>query len=883
MPDAGAWIRRFVPADVRDRVFDPALADAARERRVRRRRARTIAARAGVEALYLFRSLAAARECRALARDGRRRYDPAGKPPSRNLMIKQDIVFAVRMLRKAPGFTLAAVLATALGIGANSAIFTVVKSVLLQPLPYPGAARIVNVDEAVGARSSSVSPPNFVDWRAQNRTLSALAAYNPATLTLSGGPEALRLDGVMIDAQVLTVLGVQPLLGRGFTEDDTRKGARAVALLGHALWQRVYGGDRAIVGRTITLEGAPYEVAGVMPPGFAFPDETEIWVPLTLTERDLSPNQRGAHYLTVVGRLRDGVTVAEAQQDLNRIEQAIAVQFPTKLAGYSMSVTSLLDSVIDQYRRPLWILFGAVGFVMLIACVNVSNLLLARATTRTGEIAVRTALGAGRGRLIRQLLAESIVLSLAGGVAGLLLGSWGVRALMAVAPPDLPRAAAVRMDVAVLAFSMLLSIVAGIVFGVAPAVVASRPDLSSFLKDVRRDGGSTGGRRRLRAVLVAAQVALALVLLTGAGLAARSFDRLTRVDPGFRTANVLTFEIVLPEATYGTMASITQFYREYLERVRQQPGITSAGAVSMPPLTRSGFGGTFTLIGRPESSNEGNAQVRSVTPGYMEALSIPLRAGRFLDARDSEAAPRVALVSETAARRFWPGENPVGQQIRVHVNESVRAPRDIVGVVADVRTRGLEVDPVPVVYVPHAQYGPETMTIVARTAGDPMQALPDLRAILKTVGPGVAIGSPHTAESLVSSSVAEPRFRTLLLTIFAVVSLALAALGLYGVVAFSVNQRRAELGLRIALGANPADVLRLVLREGMLPVAAGILCGLGGAAILASVMQSLLFHVDALDPMTFGGVALTLAAVALAACYMPARRAMRVDPAGTLR
>jgi putative ABC transport system permease protein len=883
MRDAAGWTRRLVPSSLRERVFDPALAEAVRERRIRRRRARHALSRAGIEALYVCRALSAALECRAMARDARQPFATHDVSRARTLMIRQDLLFALRMLRKAPGFTLAAVLAIALGIGANTAIFTVVKQVLLQQLPYHDAARIVNVDEVRGARASSVSPPNFLDWRAQNRTLSTLGAYNEQTLTLSGGSDAMRLEGVAIDAQVLPALDARPVLGRGFTGDDTRVGARPVALLGHALWQRLYGGDVGIVGRTIILEGAPYEVVGVMPPGFAFPEQKEIWVPLILTPRDISPNQRGAHYLSVVGRLRDGVTVAQAREDVDRIEQAIAQQFPTKVGGYSIGMDSLLDSMVALYQRPLWILFGAVGFIMLIACVNVSNLLLARATTRTGEIAVRSALGAGRTRLMRQLLAESVVLSLAGGAAGLLLGSWGVRALMAVAPADLPRADAVRMDSTVLIFSVLLSVIAGLVFGLAPAVVASRPDLAVFLKDVRRDGGSSGGRRRLRGVLVAAQVALALVLLAGAGLAARSFDRLTRVDPGFRTSNVLTFEIVLPEATYPQMAAITQFFRDYVERIQRQPGITAAGAVSFTPLARSRFGGSFSLLDRPEASNEGNAQVRSVTPGYMEALSIPLRAGRFVDARDTEIAPRVALVSESAARRYWPGGNPVGKQIRVHVNESIRAPREIIGVVGDVRIRGLEIEPVPVIYVPHAQYGPETMSIVARTAGDPLQALPELKAILKSVAPGVAISRPRTAEDLIAASVAEPRFRTLLLSIFAIVSLALAAVGLYGVVAFSVNQRRAELGLRMALGANPGDVLRLVLREGMMPVAAGILVGLAGAAALASVMKTLLFGVDALDPVTFAAVATVLACVALAACYVPARRAMMVDPAHTLR
>jgi putative ABC transport system permease protein len=439
------------------------------------------------------------------------------------------------------------------------------------------------------------------------------------------------------------------------------------------------------------------------------------------------------------------------------------------------------------------------------------------------------------------------------------------------------------MDVTILLFSVALSFVAGLVFGLAPAVVASRPDLAVFLKDVRRDGASSGGRRRLRAVLVGAQVALALILLAGAGLTARSFERLARVDPGFRTAGTLTFDVTLPGATYPSLASHTQFFRQYLERVQTEPGIISAGAVSFAPLTRSGFGGSFTIYDRPEAASEGNAQVRSVTPGYMETLAIPLRAGRLLDARDTESAPHVALISESAARRFWPGENPVGKRIRVHVNETGRIPRDIVGVVGDVRTRGMEIDPVPVIYVPHAQYGPESMIIVARTSGDPLAAVPQLKAALKAVGPGVALSGARTMDDVVAASVAEPRFRTLLLSIFGIVSLALAAVGLYGVVAFSVNQRRSELGLRMALGAEPGDVLRLVLREGMRPVAAGILVGLGGAAILARVMKTLLFGVDALDPVTFGAVAAALACVALAACYLPARRAMTVDPANTLR
>ena len=870
MPDEGRWIRWLVPREARERVFDYAVADAARERRVRARRARRPAARLGLRLWFVWRVLMAALECAVV-------------PSPRLPMIRHDVTFALRMLRKAPGFTLAAVLAMALGIGANTAIFTVVKQVLLQPLPYPDPSRIVNVDEYMHGRASAVSPPNGRDWRNGNATLEALSFYNEQVLTLTGISAPSRVFAGVVDGEFARVMRVPPLLGRPVGEEDTRLGARKVAVIGYGLWQSVFGGDRTIVGRAVMLEVEPYEVVGVMPPGFDFPDSSNAWVPLVLPARGLTDNQRGAHYLSAVGRLRPGVTPQQASADLDRIEQELVARFPSKMAGYSVAAVPLLTSMVQSMQRPLMILFGAVAFVLLIACVNVSNLLLARATTRTGEIAVRSALGAGRGRLVRQLLAESVVLSLAGGVAGLMLAAWGVRALMAVAPSDLPRAQNVHMDLPILAFSIALSIAAGIVFGTVPAILASRPDLTVFLRDAGRDGSGGGRRRMLRGALVTAQVALALVLLAGAGLAIRSFERLMHVDPGFRTANVLTFDISLPEAGYPTLASQAQFFRDYTGRIAQIPGVAAAGAVMFPPVTRAGFGGSFTVFGRPEGADEGNAQVRSITPGYMEALSIPLKAGRLFTSSDTEGAARVALVSESAARRYWPGENPVGKQIRVHVNESIRAPREIVGVVGDVRTRAMDTEPVPVIYTPHSQYGPESMTIVVRASGDPARVLPDVRAALAAIAPAVAIGRVRSMDDLVAANIAEPRFRTLLLTIFAVISLALAALGLYGVVAFSVNQRRAELGLRIALGADPRRVLSLVLREGMTPVAFGILLGLAGAAALARVMATLLFGVQPFDPVTFGAVAVALASVGLVACYVPARRATRLDPAHTLR
>jgi putative ABC transport system permease protein len=887
MPDGSGLldgaIRRIAPAALRARVFDCAVADAARERRIRLRRARGPLSRLGIHLLFAGRAVSAAFECRSLARAEER---PPGASGWRSVMVWQDFAFAFRMMRKAPGFTAAAVLAIALGVGANTAIFTVIEHVLLRPLPYPDAGRVIDVDEVTRGQSASVSAPNFADWRTQNTTLSSLGAYNSAAMTLSGGGiEPTRIDSMFIDDQVLPALGVQPLLGRTFTTEDMRIGARNVVLLGAGLWRRFYGGDRSIVGRTIMLEGDAYEVAGIMPDGFDFPGGVDLWVPLQLSPGALAANQRGAHYLSAVGRLRPGATIEQARTDLNRIESAIAQQYPTKVKGYSVGVEPLLQSMVGPVQRPLLVLFGAGAFVLLIACVNVSNLLLARATTRTGEIAVRSALGARRGRLIRQLLAESVMLALAGGVAGVMVGSWGVRALMTLAPADLPRAGGIGVDAGVLAFSIAVSCVAGLVFGLAPALVSSRPDLTVFLKDVRRDGGAMSGRRRLRSALVAAQVALALVLLAGAGLAVRSFERLTKVNAGVRTDGVLTVSIALPAATYPTVPSQTQFFREMIERLQQQPGIVSAGAVLFPPLTPSGFGGTFDIIDRPDGANAGNAQVRSVTPGYFETLAIPLRAGRTFDRRDSETGPPVAIISESTARKYWPGENPIGKRLHSHVGvaQPERATREIVGVVGDVHLGSLATDPPPVIYMPHTQYGPEFMTVVTRTNGDPMSALPAIKTVVQSTGRGVALAKPQTMEDVVAASVAEPRFRTILLSIFALTSLVLAAVGLYGVVAFSVSQRRSELGLRMALGADPRGVLRLVLREGMTPVGAGILAGLAGSMLLTRVMKTLLFGIDALDPITFGAVAATLALVALMACYVPARRATRLDPATTLR
>ncbi len=637
----------------------------------------------------------------------------------------QDFRFGVRTLVKSPGFSLVAILTLALGICGTAATFSVVDHVLLRPLPYPGADRVVDVSESAQGRRTTVSPPNFMDWHNENVTFEALAGYQEDNLTLSAGDQPERVDAAAVGPEVFDVLAMRPLFGRVFTKDEARPGAAKVVAISHALWQRRFGSNPDLVGHTITLEGEAYTVVGIMPERFDFPDGIQLWVPLVLGPDDLSNNQRGAHYIRVVGRLKAGITPDQGQADLDRIERRLAEQYPDKIGEYSVRVEPLLDMFVGDVRRPLLVLFGAVMFVLLIACVNVSNLLLARATTRTGEIAVRSALGAGRRRIVAQLLAESLVLAAAGGVAGLVLTVWAVRALSTLAPQDLPRGVAFSLNPAVLTFAVAVSLLTGIVFGLVPAVVASRTDVASLLKDLRRGTGSAGRGRAIRNVLVSAEVALSLILLAGAGLAMRSFDRLMHVEPGFDPSHVLTFTIRLPEARYSTFASAETFFRELNGRLHR-PGVVSSGAIFQPPLSPDGFGGSFTIVGRPAGQDEGNAQVRPVTTGYLETLRIPLLAGRRVDSGDRGGAPGVAVISQTAARRYWPDQNPIGRQLRIHVSMGVKEQvREIVGVVGDVRSRALDQPFVPIIYVPASQYVSDAMTFVVRTEGDPLNAVPD--------------------------------------------------------------------------------------------------------------------------------------------------------------
>jgi putative ABC transport system permease protein len=873
---------RLVPEPVRHRCFEPAVAELARRRRARRRRASTLT-RAAIHVWFVASLFALAIECRRLHRASARSVDAR---PSRGVdpMILHDVKFAVRVLWKSPGFTSAALLTLALGIGATASIFSVVQHVLLRPLPYPDASRVMDVNELHKGKPFAVSAVNLQDWRVRNHSFATLGAYNSATVTLAGDtPE--RIETVYADADVFAALAVPAALGRTLNADDMRQNSAAVVVISERLWRRRFGADPSAVGRMVTIDGERHEIAGVMRAGFDFPEGTEAWLPLVMTPAALSAAQRGAHYLSVVGRLRDGVTRTAAQADLAEIETDLARRFPRQVAEYSIAVTPLLDELVADVRQPLLVLLAAVLCVLLIACVNVSNLLLARATTRTSEIAVRSALGGARLQIFRQLCIESLVLALLGGSAGVLFGSWALRVLVFISPSDLPRAQGLGLNPVVLLFALALSLGTGLLFGVVPAAFASRADLSAFLKEGRRGSEGSSGRRRLRQLMVAVQVALAVVLLTGAGLALRSFDQLTRVPPGFDPSNVLTFDVQLPSGTYPTFDSDAAFFREYTRRLQARPGIVAAGAVLMPPLARSGFGGTVRFPDRAGSAAEGSMQVRSISPGYLETIRAPLRAGRLFSWSDARRGVGVALVSETAARNYWPGANPIGRQLLIGVNLGVREtqPREIVGIVGDVHVGAIDEDPPPVVYVPQDQYASDEMTMVVRTAGDPMTAAPLVSSVLGGMDRDIAISRVRTLQDLASRAVAGPRFRALLLGIFALISLALAAIGIYGTLAFTVSQRRSEIGLRMALGAHAASIIRMVMREGLGPVCGGLVAGFAGAAVLTRLMRALLFNVSPVDPVTFTVVAAALVLTATAACYLPTRRAVRVDPVSSLR
>ncbi|HET7221179.1 MAG TPA: ABC transporter permease [Vicinamibacterales bacterium] len=801
----------------------------------------------------------------------------------------QDLRYGVRVLVKSPGFSLVAILALAIGIGANTAIFSVVNTLLLQRLPYRDADRLAIVWEHNVVRdrkSNVVGPSNFVHWREMNRTFEDLTAVSPTynvTLTGMGDPE--EIPAQLVSVEFFSVLGVQPRLGRAFTPDENRPNV-LLAVLSDRLWRRRFGADPAILNRPIQLQGQPVTVIGVAPPGFSLLDKTvDLWLPLPFTAQARTP---GGRSLQVVGRLKPGVTFDAAQQDMTRVGADLTAMFPAFNTGWTVRVVPIREELTGKVRPALLVLVGAVAFVLLIACANVANLLLARATARSRELAVRAALGAGRARLVRQLLAESLLLSIAGGGCGLALGWWSVAFLRNVAAERLPiqRLEMVAIDGRVLAFTAAAAILSGILFGIVPAMTGAGANLNESLREGGRTGSGARGNRA-RAAFVVIEVALALVLLVGAGLLVRSFMRLLDVDPGFDPSHTLTMRVSLPRARYGGDGQQAQFFDRFFRDIDALPGVKAAGAVSWLPMTGLGSATSMEIIGQPKpaAGQEPVTDVRVMTHHYLEAMGVPLLKGRLFNEADAADATGRIVINETMAKKHWPGEDPLGKRVRINWGTPSRED-EVIGVVGDVKHYGLDTPAAgvrPMIYWPYARNPYGTMTVAIRTAGDPSSLVTSVAGVLRRLDPELALAGVRTMDEVVSSSMAERRLTMLLLTIFAGAALVLAAVGIYGVIAYSVTQRTQEIGIRMALGAQRGDVLRLVVRQALVMVAAGIAAGAAGAFLLTRLMEGLLFDVTPTDPATFGLVSAALAGVAVLASGLPGLRATRVDPVIALR
>ncbi len=799
----------------------------------------------------------------------------------------QDLRYAVRMLVKRPGFTAVAVLTLALGIGANTAIFSVVNTVLLRPLPFTEPDRLVyaqGADLRDGSHGGSISAPDFLDYREQTHVFERLSTFMPFSFTVTGdGSASERISGALVSHGFFETLGIMPLAGgRTFLAEEEQSGRNAVAVLSYGLWQRRYGADPKIVGKTVALNGRAVTVVGVMPAGFEYPREAQLWSPIPFKSPETS--MRRAHFLRGVGRLKPGVTLSQAQADVNAVARQLEQQYPESNTNFSMGLTPLPEWTVGEMRPTLLILLAAVGFVLLIACANVANLSLARGATRSREVAIRSALGASRGRVVRQLLTESVVMALLGGAFGLLLAMWGVDLLVSLSPENLPRVKEVTTDWRVLGFTLLVSVLTGILFGLFPALATSKTNLTETLKEGGRTG-SGAGRQRLRGLLVVAEVALSLILLVEAGLLVKSFLRLSNVDVGFKPTNVLSMQLTLPQTGYTDPPRRSAFYEQLVGRIESLPGVQAAGAVSELPLSGQENDTFFNIEGKPAAafgSTENDANIRGISPAYFQALGVPLLKGRFFDRRDGLEAPKVAIVNESFVKRYLPGEDPLGKYLIIDFGEPFKA--EIVGVVGGIRHSSLaQPEPSAEMYVNVIQAPSYRTNLVVRAAGDPVQLTAAIRSEVQSLDKDLPVYNVKTMEQHISESAAQPRFRTLLLGLFAGVALVLASIGIYGVISYSVTQRTHEIGLRVALGAQRRDVLRLVVWQGMRMALVGICLGIIGAFVVTRVMSSFLFGVSATDPLTFAGVALLLAGVSFLACYVPARRAAKVDPMVALR
>jgi putative ABC transport system permease protein len=809
-----------------------------------------------------------------------------------------DVQLGLRQLRKNPGFAAVAILTLALGIGANTAIFSVINSVFLRPLPYHDPDNLVMVWENNSEYPNphnTVSPPNFIDWQRRNTVFSSMSFIfdERDNLTGNGDPKEVVIQNV--SANFFSLLGVNLLLGPGFTTENGQSGHDNVVVLSYGLWKQRYTGDPAIVGKFIVLNGHPQTVVGVAPQSFQWfikdgsltGARPQLWSPFVFPQAFQQHKQIG-RFMTVVARLKPGVAPSQAQAEMRTIAARLEQEDPDFDGHWGVNIVSLRDQICGDLRHALLVLFGAVAFVLLIACANVSSLLLARAGSREREMAIRTAMGASRWRIARQLLMETLLLALIGGGIGVALAVWGTNALLAASPRNLLDLRTVSLDLRVLLFAVAATLVAGLLFGFLPSYLSAHSRISETLKERGRGSSSASRRALARKAFVVAQLSLALVLLTGSGLLIRSFVRLIGVDPGFDTGHLLTFKITLPQSRYGTDQSCITFFQQLLSRISTVPGVRSASMESFPPLTGLGAATSVHLLGLPSltPSDLPVANVRVVGPDYFAAMGIPLRVGRLFSAQELTEEKHVTIINQAFATKYLQGTNPLGQKAVIYMKsdaESESQPSEIIGVVGDVHQLGLDTAPEPTVYWPHSELVMSGMTILVRTSSDPLALLATIRFQVQQLDPELPMAAVATMDQLLAESLSRSRFTMLLLGIFAVVAVVLAAIGIYGLIAYSITQRTHELGIRIALGAQRRDVFRLVLVQGTRLTFLGLAIGMLAALALSRLLRTLLYGVSATDPITFAGVAGLLGVVALLACFIPARRATRVDPMVALR
>ena len=807
----------------------------------------------------------------------------------------QDIRYALRQLRRSPGFTIVAILTLALGLGANSAIFSVIDAVLLRPLPYHAPSRLVAVKPTEPGRRDDigVSYPTFLDWRSRNDVFDGLSVFRQDDFTLTGRGEAAHLTGAVVSASLFSVLGIPPAMGRNFIlDEDKPSGTGLPIIVSHSLWQNRFGSDPKIVGQTLTLDGQTFAVVGVMPAGFQFPVQrtpVEFWTTIALDSQPVNGSppmtaQRGAAYLDVIARLKPQVTLQTAQTEMAGIQTGLNRQYPeNRPKGISLVLEA--DAVVGDMRLGLYILLGAVGLVLLIACANLSNLLLARATTRSKEISVRTALGATRWMIVRQLLAESVLLATVGAIAGLALAAWGIKFLTALAPADLPRITESGLNLQVLIFTALVALFTGILFGLVPALQAAKPELATSLKEGGRSGTETLGRSRLRSVLIVAETALAIVLLVGAGLLLRSLVGLGRVDPGFAKDHVITFGLDLP-GRYGHPERVA-FYRSLLEQIRATPGVRSASAAFPLPMSADDVNTSFDVEGRPMRQSERPVTtLHIIDRDYFHTLGVPLLSGReFTPQDDAKGATPVVIISQRLAKQVFPGEDAVGRRIKPGISsgDSGEPMRVIVGVVGDVKGEGVGAPAILESYVPYAQLSFAPMSVLVRTQVPPGSMVPTLTGEVQSLDRTLPLLHVKTMDEYVDDSIVGTRFEAFLLGAFGILAFLLTAVGLYGVISYTVAQRTREMGIRLALGADRSAILAMVVKNGTLLAGAGVVIGLAAAFLLTRLMASLLFGVGPKDPITFFCVPVVLIMVAIVASYIPARRAAKVDPMVALR